>query len=635
MEITLIDQQGKERLVKVTELIAALTEQANQIGEKNFQSNIILEKLEKYLNIIQMGPQKSIGEDQLFQLLASISAEENYHQLAEALNKPQHGPLLSSSPVSNSNFSRFTQDKLKKIYLPATLQNLAIDSLLKKLSACNSAPSLADQVHELISQNRFFPHQNILKEKRPFSSMQINLKDNLGDIFDQLKQAAINFQNLTASTINFSAIRPKMSVVKSTQGFSSGPISFIKIYASTFEALRQNLSVDFTPLQTFVLNINHPDILEYLIFIKNFQKNTLNKHLEFLIELSPNFLEALHQEEDFELINPENNQTINLLSAKNTFDLIVSTILENPALGLTTNHSTTITENTIGISGVVNLAAYSELKNPIDDLLDDLTHIENYLNNQTAKASTQAGLPAQVKLQFSGWNDFLIGQNTAFGSVASLEMAEQLFSKIRQKVSPAIKLEIDLRSPLLTTLENSRGLECLDQLVTAKTNLDGQEIYQIYPGLKEKLTNLGLAGSDFAKQIYESNSLAELYQIPVQIKNLFKTSSEISPTFHLEFQRSLEKVIDGSVEKKIYFANSLDLEKIKSSFLEEIQAGIRSIRLCQFEAINKSDANADQNGDRNFLLSLGKSKRRRHREIQPPLFQIRKTEEITLPPIST
>jgi ribonucleoside-diphosphate reductase alpha chain len=463
--------------------------------------------------------------------------------------------------------------------------------------------------------------------------MQLNLKDNLSDIFDQLKQAAINFQNLTSSTINFSAIRPKMSVVKSTQSFSSGPVSFIKIYASTFEALRQNISSDFTPIQIFILNINHPDILEYLIFIKNFQKNSLNKHLEFLIELTPNFLEALNREEDFELINPENEQTVNLLSAKNTFDLIVSTILENPALGLTTTNSSQTSENQTSLSGLINLAAYSENTNLPEKILIDLENIQTFLINQTN--STPSPSATQIKIQFTGWSDFLIKQNIAFGSVASLEIAEKIFSAIRSKVQPDIQLEIDLRSPLLAIIESSRGLEALDQLVSTKTNLDGQEIYQIHPLLKEKLNSLGLTNSELIKQIQESNSLAELYQIPVSIKSLFQTNGEIPPTFHLEFQRNLEKLLDGTIEKKIYFENSLDLEKIKAEFLREIQSGIRSIKLCQFDSLNKTENSENQSHDKSFLLNIGQNKRRRHREIQPPLFQIKKTEEITLPPIST
>jgi ribonucleoside-diphosphate reductase alpha chain len=632
MDITLINQQGQESQIKLADLMLSLSEQAKLSGQENFQSNNILEKVQKYLEIIQMGAQKNIGEDQLSELLANISAEENYPNLANYLRQNPK-ILLSTHQTEQLNFSRYAQEKLKKIYLPATLQNTDIHSLIKQLSSSKTSGALADKIRELIVQGIFLPHQNILKEKRAFNHMQLNLKDNLSDIFDQLKQAAINFQNLTSSTINFSAIRPKMSVVKSTQSFSSGPVSFIKIYASTFEALRQNISSDFTPIQIFILNINHPDILEYLIFIKNFQKNSLNKHLEFLIELTPNFLEALNREEDFELINPENEQTVNLLSAKNTFDLIVSTILENPALGLTTTNSSQTSENQTSLSGLINLAAYSENTNLPEKILIDLENIQTFLINQTN--STPSPSATQIKIQFTGWSDFLIKQNIAFGSVASLEIAEKIFSAIREKVQPDIKLEIDLRSPLLAIIESSRGLEALDQLVSTKTNLDGQEIYQIHPLLKEKLNSLGLTNSELIKQIQESNSLAELYQIPVSIKSLFQTNGEIPPTFHLEFQRNLEKLLDGTIEKKIYFENSLDLEKIKAEFLREIQSGIRSIKLCQFDSLNKTENSENQSHDKSFLLNIGQNKRRRHREIQPPLFQIKKTEEITLPPIST
>ncbi len=630
MELTVINQQGQESTISLKDLLAQLAEQASQLGENNFQSAVILEKAGKYLQIFQMGPQKTISSSQLSELIASICREEGYSKLAGDLHKHSNDNFLPSQNKNQLNFGRSAQEKLKKIYLPALAQNLDINNLIQRLASANSPHQLAASIEALINQGKFIPHQNILKAKRPFSSMYIHLQDNLGDIFDQLKQVAINFQNLISTTISFSAIRPKMSIIKSTQGFSSGPVSFIKIYTSTFEALRQNLSADFTPLQTFILNIHHPDILEFLIFIKNFQKNSLNKHLEFLIELSPAFLEALSKEEDFELINPESGQAINLLSAKNTFDLIVSTILENPALGLS-NFPPLNSENQLFLEGLINLAPYSNLK----DLLEDLPAIEKYLQNQLENLKDQADLNKQIKLLITGWNDFLIGQKLAFNSIASLEMADQVFAAIRTALKPQIQLGVDLHTPLLIAFETGRGLECLDQLATQRTNLDGQEIYQLAPALKEELNSLGLISNELIKQIFESNSLTDFYQIPVQIKNLFQTAKEISPDFHLELQRLLEKRLGGQIEKKIYFGSVLDLEKIKATMIRELDQGIHVIRLCQFETPGKNDSATENNHDRNFLHSLSKNRKKRHREIQPPLFQIKKTEEIALPPISS
>jgi hypothetical protein len=113
MDITLINQQGQESQIKLADLMLSLSEQAKLSGQENFQSNNILEKVQKYLEIIQMGAQKNIGEDQLSELLANISAEENYPNLANYLRQNPK-ILLSTHQTEQLNFSRYAQEKLKK-----------------------------------------------------------------------------------------------------------------------------------------------------------------------------------------------------------------------------------------------------------------------------------------------------------------------------------------------------------------------------------------------------------------------------------------------------------------------------------------------------------------------------------------
>jgi ribonucleotide reductase alpha subunit len=196
------------------------------------------------------------------------------------------------------------------------------------------------------------------------------------------------------------------------------------------------------------------------------------------------------------------------------------------------------------------------------------------------------------------------------------------------------ELAVNLHSPLLGLFDQSRGLECLDRLAFARINLDGQEVHQLHGTLHQYLTELGLASSETIRQIYEQNSLTENFQIPVNIRTLFKTSREIDSQFHLEFQREMENVLTGELEKRIYFENPLALEKIKETLLGKLKIGIKSIGFFEFGVNVKNQEDPDGENARNFLLTLNKNKKRRHREIQPPLFQIKKTEEVRLPPVS-
>lgn len=634
--IQVIDQNNSKKTIGLKDLKTVLIENVSADEKDKLPEKTILDKTTKYLEIFVAGPDKQISEKQLLELMANICQEEGLKQTSENILKINLQNIKSRNDNSDQNFpySKLNREKLKKLYLPPTNNATSTDNLIHRLSFHKVNNETGEQIETLIRKGRFLPHQNVLKTHFPYDQMHIHLEDDLGNIFDQLKQVAINFQNLISTSINFSKLRPKMAEIKSTRGFSSGPVSFIKIYTSTLDSLKQNLSAEFTPMQTFALTVEHPDILEYLIFIKNFKKSSLNKHVKFLIELTPQFLDALTQEEDYHLINPTNGDTVNLLSAKNTFDLIISTILENPQLSLRQNtdtSSSTITE----ISGIINLEGYKNEKAPILTLKKDLPYIQKYLQKQAQITSKQTHLTPKIRINLTGWNDFLIDQKINYSSINAIELAEELFIELKKTLDSAIDIGVNLHSPLLSTLESSKGIECVDNLVTLKTNLDGQEIHQLHPALKNHLSDLGLLGNNTIKEIFENNSVAEMYKIPTHIKPLFKTSHEIDHQFHLELQKSLESIAGPNIEKRIYFKDTLDQENIKESLIERLKQGIQYIGNLQFGGLAKETVQIQGEPGKNFLMTLKKSKNRKHREIQPPLFQIKKTEEITLPPITT
>lgn len=622
MEITVFDKNQQKIILSREDLQETLEQIASISNESSFDVQKILNKAQTYLNIFQINlnnDQQNFTINQFINLLINICQEENYIKISDYLN--DHKDNIFNKDLQNTNFFNSAQiAKLIKFYSLTNNQNSKFD-LFSKLAQEDK------NIQQLLEQGHFLPHQNILKTQNSFSGMHIYLEDDLSNIFDQLKQIAINFQNLINTTVDFSSLRPKMSLIKSTQGYSSGPVSFIKIYTSTLEVLRQQISDTFTPLQTFTLNIHHPDILEYLIFIKNFQKNTLNKFIQFNIELTPNFIDALNKEEDYELINPYDQQVVNLLSAKNTFDLIISTFIENTALGLTLNINDEEKNNKIDISAIINFSSYTN----IDNLLQDLPIIQNYLIKSQQNPQIYPNFQKQFIIQFTGWQDFIIQKEISYESLQNLELINQIFTQIKNHLSPNIKLSIDLSSPLLNIFNETKAFEPFENLAFNKISINGLENYQLIESLKTKLPNIS---NELIKQIFENNSLANIHNIDSKIKNLFKVSSEISPEFHLEIQKNLEKFINTNTHKKIYFSNNLDIENIKNIILNAVTQDIKSLTFCQFNIQNNTENTPNNLTETNFLHKLNKKHKRKHKEIQPPLFQIKKTEEVIIPPIS-
>lgn len=624
MELKLQSSQGQ--IIKLSfQQLETLMLQACQ--EKNIPAQTgheVLNKISKYLEIFLLNPGNVLSNDQFISLITNICNENNQPELGETLSKFLNQNNTQEIKTEFS-FNKVQQEKLKKLYLPPAETGQSFADLVHKIAYQNNDTENAEKLIKLFDQSIFFPDHYTHK---------ILLKDDLDAIFEGLKTTARNFQNHISTCIDFSKLRPKLSLIRSIKNFSSGPISFIKIYAATIETLRQSISSEFTPHHTFILNIHHPDILEYLIFIKNFQKNSLNAHCHFKIEITSSFLEALSKEENFELISPENSQIINLLSAKHTFDLIISTIQENPQLEITRAINSN-SDNELTISGLFNLAPYGTAKDSLEKISIDLKIVEKYLFNQQKAAKTNNKKNLRIRLNFTGWHDFLIGQEIPYASIQALEMAQQLVSQINNSLGPETEKGVSLASPLLAILEQSHGLETYQSLSYSRTSIEGAENIQLIEPLQASLNNSNLNWAELTKIIFEQNSLKEIYQIPVPIKNIFTLGQEIPADFHFSLQKIFETGFGNNVEKMIFLERHFDLEEAKKIFQEQLLNNLLNLGYSQFQPISRESLSENQYSDKNYLHSLHNQNRRRHREIQPPLFQLKKTEEIKLPPINS
>jgi ribonucleoside-diphosphate reductase alpha chain len=183
----------------------------------------------------------------------------------------------------------------------------------------------AKEFYQIMSENRFLPGSRVLYEAgnhidgtgQLSSCFVLPIEDNLESIFDTMKEAALVQKNNGGTGFNFSHIRPKGDEVGGTPNVAAGPIHFIKTFSQAFDQVLQGKKRGGGNMA--ILNINHPDIINF-INLKG-QDDTI-RNFNISVGITDEFMDAVREDKDYDLINPRNGEKVKSLKAREVFDLI-------------------------------------------------------------------------------------------------------------------------------------------------------------------------------------------------------------------------------------------------------------------------------------------------------------------------
>ena len=445
------------------------------------------------------------------------------------------------------------------------------------------------------------------------------VEDSLESIFSTVKNMAIIEQTGGGVGFDFSRLRPRGDIVRSTKGVASGPVSFMRIFDTATEVIKAGGKRRGAMMA--ILRIDHPDIME---FITAKQNPTMLSNFNVSVAVTNEFLKALQDEGDYWLVNPRNKEKVKQLKANEVWQTVAHSAWASGDPGIVfideiNRHNPTPKVGRIESTnpcgeqpllpyescnlGSVNLGKmihdgkinWDKLRETVRNsvhFLDNVVDANVYPIRETADI-THAN--RKIGLGVMGFADMLIMLGVPYDSEEAVNLAEQVMAFIEEKAHekdgeiaqkrgsfPNFRESIydnkyhAFRNATVTTIAPtgtisiiagcSSGIEPLFAISFMRNVLNGSRLFETNPLFEEIAKQRGFYSAKLLEEVARTGSVQKTDGVPDDVKRVFVTALDIAPVWHIRMQAAFQKSTDNAVSKTVNLPNDAKDTAVKEIY---------------------------------------------------------------------
>jgi len=491
-----------------------------------------------------------------------------------------------------------------------------------------------DQFYHLMASLDFLPNSpTLMNAGRDLGQLSacfvLPVDDSMEGIFDALKNTALIHKSGGGTGFSFSRLRPKNSMVRSTAGTASGPVSFMTVFNAATETVKQGGTRRGANMG--ILRVDHPDIEQ---FIDSKKGETALNNFNISVAVTDEFMDAVKNRKKFNLKDPRTGGVVAQVDAEKLFDKIVENARTNGEPGIIfidqINRMHTVPDvgaiestNPCGEQPLLpfescNLGSIN-LDHMVKDgdidwdkleaiiklavrFLDNVIEVNKYPLPEI-EALTRAN--RKIGLGVMGFADMLFQLQVPYNSAEGIKRAEEVMSflqKMGHRISeelaaargafPNFHLSVyenPIRNATVTTVaptgtlsmiaDCSSGIEPVFSLIYVKKVMDGQELLYVNRHFEQALQKAGLRKDALIEKISHCKSLTEVKEIPEPLRRVFVTTFDITPEWHVRMQAAFQRFTDNAVSKTINFPNSATVADVKRAYLLAYDLGCKGLTI--------------------------------------------------------